>query len=91
LPSALTVREVLVRVRTLGGRVRQLALVTTLLVRRHYPARELARVYERRWKVEVNLGSLKVTLGMDALRSKTRTGCIRRCGCSGWPATWCGG
>jgi hypothetical protein len=74
LPSALTVREVRVRVRTPGRRVRQLALVTTLLDRRLYPARELARVYERRWQVEVNLRSLKVTLGMDVLRSKTTDG-----------------
>lgn len=74
LPEQLVVREVRVRVRTPGRRVRQLVLVTTLLDRRRYPAREVARVYERRWQVEVDLRSLKTTLGMDVLRSKTAAG-----------------
>lgn len=74
LPPALTVREVRVRVRTPGRRVRELVLVTTLLDRRRYPPRELARVYEQRWRAEVNLRSLKVTVGMDVLRSKTADG-----------------
>jgi len=74
LPPAIPVREVRVRVRTAGRRVRHLILVTTLLDRRRYPRRELARIYERRWQVEVNLRSLKVTLGLDVLRSKTADG-----------------
>jgi hypothetical protein len=74
LPPVLTVREVRVRVRTPGRRVREVVLVTTLLDRRRYPPRELARVYEQRWRAEVNLRSLKVTLGLDVLRSKTADG-----------------
>src|SRR5262249_51823959 len=45
LPDALLVRELRVRVRTPGRRVRQLVLVTTLLDRRLYPKGELARLY----------------------------------------------
>jgi hypothetical protein len=74
LPEEVLVREVRVRVRTPGRRVRVLVLVTTLLGRRRYPAREVARVYERRWQVETDLGHLKTTLGMDVLRSKTPDG-----------------
>ena len=47
LPEAVVVREVRVRVRVPGRRVRALVLVTTLLDRRLYPAREVARVYEQ--------------------------------------------
>ena len=74
LPESVTVREVRVTIRTPGRRVRSLVLVTTLLDRGRYPARELARLYETRWRVEVNLRSLKITLGMDVLRSKTAEG-----------------
>ncbi len=71
LPDRLTVREVRVRITTPGCRVRALTLVTTLLDRRRYPAAALARLYERRWRAEVDLRHLKQTLGLDVLRSKT--------------------
>jgi Transposase DDE domain len=74
LPAEVEVREVRVRVRVPGRRVRSLVLVTTLLDRRRYPAREVARVYEQRWRVETNLAHLKTTLGMDVLKSKTAEG-----------------
>lgn len=74
LPEELLVREIRVRVRTPGRRVRTVVLVTTLLDRRRYPARELARVYEQRWRVETNLAHLKTTLKMDVLKSRTAEG-----------------
>jgi hypothetical protein len=74
LPADLLVREIRVRVRTPGRRVRRVILVTTLLDRRRYPAREIARVYEQRWQVETNLAHLKTTLGMDVLKSRTAEG-----------------
>jgi hypothetical protein len=74
LPDALAVREIRVRVRTPGRRVTHLVLATTLLDRRRYPARELAKIYEARWQIEGYLRSLKGTLGMDILRSKTADG-----------------
>jgi hypothetical protein len=73
-PDSITVREVRVRVRTPGGRVRRLVLVTTLLDRVQYPARDLAKLYEQRWRVEVDLRHLKITLGLDVLKSKTEAG-----------------
>jgi hypothetical protein len=77
LPDAVTVREVRVRVTMPGRRVREVILVTTLLDRRRYPAAALARLYERRWRVEVDLRHLKQTLGMDVLRSQSVPGVMK--------------
>jgi Transposase DDE domain len=74
LPDTVTVREVRVRVRTPGRRVRRLVLVTTLQDRVTYPARDLAKLYEQRWRVEVDLRHLKITLGLDVLKSRTVAG-----------------
>jgi hypothetical protein len=74
LPASLLVRELRVKVRTPGRRVKELTLVTTLLDRRRYPKGVLARLYERRWSVEVNLRHLKQTLKMDVLRCETWRG-----------------
>jgi hypothetical protein len=74
LPASLVVREVRVNVRVPGRRVQVLTLVTTLLERRRYPKEVLARLYEKRWGVEVNLRHLKQTLGMDVLRCQTWRG-----------------
>lgn len=76
LPSSLVVREVRVPIRTPACRVRELTLVTTLLDRRRYPPEVLARLYEKRWSVEVNLRHLKQTLHMDVLR------------CESWQGVW---
>lgn len=46
-------------------------MVTTLLDSPLYPAAEVAALYRARWHAELDLRSLKVTLGMDVLRGKT--------------------
>lgn len=74
LPASLRVREVRIRVRTPGGRVQVLTLVTTLLDPKRYPKEVLGRLYEKRWGVEVNLRHLKQTLKMDVLRCETWRG-----------------
>ena len=74
LPATITVREVRVTVRVPGCRVRKLWLVTTLLDRVKYPARDLAKLYAQRWAAETNLRHLKATLNMDVLRSRTVDG-----------------
>lgn len=71
LPSELHVREVRVSVRIAGFRTKTYVIVTTLLDQVAYPATALAELYRRRWLVELNLKSLKITLGMDVLRCKT--------------------
>jgi len=68
LPERLELREVRVRVRHRGFRTRALVVVTTLLDATAYPAADLAELYRLRWHAELDLRSLKETLGMDVLR-----------------------
>jgi hypothetical protein len=77
LPDAVVVRELRFAVRVPGRRPRVITVVTTLLDAEAYPAKELARLYERRWQVEVNLRHLKQTLGMDVLRCQTLPGVVK--------------
>jgi hypothetical protein len=58
----LTVRELKVE-----GRI----LVTTLLTPRKASKTELAQLYDRRWNVELDLRSIKTTLGMATLSCKS--------------------
>jgi hypothetical protein len=48
-----------------------LVVVTTLLEAGTYAAAELAKLYRMRWHAELDLRSLKITLGMDVLRCKS--------------------
>jgi hypothetical protein len=77
LPASITVRELRFRVREPGRRPREITLVTTLLDAEAYPARALAKLYEKRWQVEVNLRHLKQTLGLDVLRCTTVPGVMK--------------
>jgi hypothetical protein len=54
-----------------GCRVRTLVLATTLLDGEEYPKEDLEELYHKRWHVELDVRSLKVTLGMDRLRCLT--------------------
>ena len=51
-----------------GGRI---DLVTTLLDPVAYPPEALGELYRQRWHAELNLRSVKTTLGMDVLRCKS--------------------
>jgi hypothetical protein len=61
-PGHLTVRELKVEGRT---------LVTTLLTPRRASRAQLAQLYDRRWNVELDLRSIKTTLGMATLSCKS--------------------
>ena len=70
LPQTLWVR--LIRVKFWRGmRLKTLWLVTTLMDPVEYPAAEVAQEYRRRWGIEGRIGSLKTTLEMNVLRSKS--------------------
>jgi hypothetical protein len=70
LPKVLRVR--LIRVRFGRGRkFKTVWLVTTLMDPITYPRRDIAAAYRRRWGIEPRIGSLKTTLEMDVLRSKS--------------------
>jgi len=71
LPGELVLREVRVRVAQRGFRTHALVVVTTLLDADEFAAGDIAQLYRRRWQAELHLRSLKVTLQMDHLRTKT--------------------
>jgi hypothetical protein len=68
LPDELEVREVRVRVTERGFRTESLVVVTTLVDAEDISAQDLADLYRARWHAELDLRSLKITLGMDVLR-----------------------
>jgi Transposase DDE domain len=77
LPESIVVREVRFEVRIPGYRSRTVTLVTTLTNAKRYSARALARLYAKRWQVEVNLRHLKQTLKMDVLRCTSFVGVMK--------------
>ena len=74
LPTSLRVREVRYRVEAAGFRTREVTLVTTLVDAVAYPAEALAKLYRRRWEVEVHFRNLKTTMKIDVLKCKTVDG-----------------
>jgi hypothetical protein len=71
LPSTVVVREVTFEVKQPGFRTQAVTLVTTLLDAKRYPAWALAELYFRRWRMELWLRDIKITMGMDMLRTQT--------------------
>jgi len=71
MPDELEVREVRVHVTIKGFRTDIVEVVTTLLDAQTYKASALAQLYRMRWHAELDLRSLKTTLGMDVLRCKS--------------------
>jgi len=70
LPPELWVRLLRVDFRR-GARRHTLWLVTTLIDWVRYPRDEVAQLYRARWGIETRIGSLKTTLEMNVLRSKS--------------------
>src|SRR4051794_4129166 len=77
LPAELGVRELRYRVETPGFRTRSVVLATTLLDAAAYPASALAELYLCRWRIEVDLKQLKITMNMDVLRCETVEGVLK--------------
>ncbi len=71
LPERLQVRHITFSVRVEGFRTQVVTVATTLLDPKLYPARDFAQLYYRRWKAELFLRDIKISLGMDPLRCKT--------------------
>jgi hypothetical protein len=71
MPPTLTLRQVSFTVEVPGWRSREITVVSSLLDRLIFPARELTGLYRRRWQVELFLRDIKITMGMDVLRCKT--------------------
>lgn len=71
LPGKLEVREIQVTVDIPGFRTKSLVVVTSMRDQRVYSRSELARLYRRRWIVELELRDIKSTMQLDILRRKT--------------------
>jgi hypothetical protein len=72
LPETLTVRVVRITTECRRAfRKRRIDIVTTLLDPVAYPREALGELYRTRWLAELNLRSLKTTLGMDVLRCRS--------------------
>lgn len=71
IPAQLSVRVVRFTLAVPGFRARSVTLVTTLLDPVAYPAPELARLYARRWHIELWFRDLKTSMGMETLRCKS--------------------
>ena len=71
LPAQIQLRVVRVQARVPGFRTRSVLLVSTLLDPLKYPPAQLARLYLRRWEMEICFRHLKTTLQMDVLSCKT--------------------
>lgn len=71
MPEELTLREIRVRIKEPGKRTREIVIVTTLLDAAKYPASAIADLFKQRWHVELDLRSIKTTMGMEMLRTKT--------------------
>jgi hypothetical protein len=71
LPETIVVREVRFQVTQPGFRTQSVTLVTTLLDAKTYPAWALAELYLKRWRMELWLRDIKITMDMEMLRTKT--------------------
>lgn len=71
VPAQLTVRVIRFQLASPGYRPESVTLVTTLLDAKQYPAQEMARLYVRRWKIELWFRDIKTSMGMEVLRCKS--------------------
>ena len=71
MPESLEVRLVESSNDQPGQRTEKITIATTLLDHKLYVAAWLAGIYRGRWRVELDIRAIKVTLGMDILRAKT--------------------
>jgi len=68
VPAELVVRVLRVRANVPGFRTQSVTLVTTLTDPEAFPAHELARLYLRRWSIELWWRNIKTSMGMETLR-----------------------
>ena len=71
MPSSILVRVVEAPLIRKGFRTQKLTILTTLLDEIEFSAEELAKLYFKRWAIELRFKDIKTTMGMDILKSKT--------------------
>ncbi|MCD4688898.1 MAG: transposase [Desulfuromonadaceae bacterium] len=63
-------RQIRVTVKHPAFRTQGFYIIITLLDVEQYPAEELAKLYFKRWDVELFFRDIKTTMGMDVLRCR---------------------
>ena len=71
MPKELELREIRFQIKDPGKRSRVIVIVTTLLDAKKYPASGLANLFRQRWNAELDIRSIKTTMDMEMLRTKT--------------------
>lgn len=71
MPEKLDLRLIQVKITERGFRPKSLNIVTTLTDHELYSPEELSSLYRERWNVELDIRSIKVAMGMNALRCRT--------------------
>jgi hypothetical protein len=71
MPESIEIRLVDVHVEQRGFRPESFTVATTILSPRVYTSAWIASVYRVRWLAELDIKSIKCSLGMETLRAKT--------------------
>nr|WP_265593243.1 IS4 family transposase [Verrucomicrobium sp. BvORR034] len=71
LPEQLQVCLLSVEIAVKAHRTRKLWLVSTLMDAREWNASEIAKLYLKRWQVELFFADIKTTMNMDMLRTRS--------------------
>jgi putative transposase len=71
IPEKIVLREIRFNVVAPGRRVRQLTIVTTLTDPDAYSKEDIAELYGFRWNSELDIRSIKQSLGLDHVRCKS--------------------
>ena len=71
IPESMTLRELQFDIKESGTRTKTLTIITTLTDPIAYPKEDIAQLYGFRWNVELDIRSIKQTLGLDHMRCKT--------------------
>jgi hypothetical protein len=71
IPDKMVLREIRFNVMEPGRRTETLTIVTTLIDAETYTKEDIAELYGFRWNVELDIRSIKQSLGMDHVRCKS--------------------
>jgi Transposase DDE domain len=71
MPASIRVREVRFTVDAPGCRSPSIIVATTMLDAKQYSSADIADLYHQRWHAELDLRSIKQTLGMEMIHCKT--------------------
>jgi hypothetical protein len=71
IPQTMTLRQLRFTITEPGRRPQSITVVTTLTDPQAYPKQQIAELYNYRWNVELDIRSIKQTLGMDFIPCKS--------------------